>query len=138
MLADFTSAPNIREGLNRLSRGLVRLLQDPEEKQRRKVSVQFWAESLLASAYGELPRAESRQRDRLTSALRDAQRKGELTRSLDADATSRVMLALLQGLILQQAWEPQMDIEAFATTATVLIRATLSSTKPTVGPRNRA
>ena len=45
---------------------------------------------------------------------------------LDADAISRVMLALLQGLILQQAWEPQMDIEAFARTAAALIGATLS------------
>jgi len=134
LLADFTSAPNIREGLNRLSRALVRLLQDPKEKGRRKVSVQFWAESLLDKRIRRIAERGIRQRDRLTSALRDAQRRGELTGSLDADATSRVMLALLQGLILQQAWEPQMDIEAFAATATVLIRATLSSTKPTVDP----
>ena len=138
LLADFTSAPNIREGLNRLSRALVRLLQDPKEKERRKISVQFWAESLLDKRIRRIAERGIRQRDRLTSALRDAQRRGELTGSLDADATSRVMLALLQGLILQQAWEPQMDIEAFATTATVLIRATLSPTKPTVGSRNRA
>ena len=138
LLADFTSASNISEGLNRLSRALVRLLQNPKEKERRKVSIQFWAESLLDKDIRRIAKRGIRQRDRLTSALRDAQQRGELPDSLDADVTSRVMLALLQGLILQQAWEPQMDIEAFATTAKLLIGTPLSSTKPTVSPRNRS
>jgi AcrR family transcriptional regulator len=137
LLADFTSAPNIRAGLNRLSRALVRLLEDPKEKERRKVSIQFWAESLLDKRIGKIAERGIRQRDRLTFALRDAQQRGELPGSLDADAISRVMLALLQGLILQQAWEPQMDIEAFATTATVLIGTAMFSTKPTAGSRSR-
>jgi AcrR family transcriptional regulator len=128
LIADFTSAPNIRTGLNRLSRALVRLLQDPKEKERRKVSIQFWAESLLDKDIRRIAERGIRQRDRLTSAFRDAQQRGELPGSLDADATSRVMLALLQGLILQQAWEPEMDIEAFATTARVLIGAALYKT----------
>jgi hypothetical protein len=66
------------------------------------------------------------QRNLLTSALRDAQQKGELPGSLDAEAISREMLALLQKLIPQQAWEPQMNIESFARTAAALIGATLS------------
>lgn len=137
LLAELTSAPNIREGLNRLSRALVRLLQDPKEKKRRKVSVQFWAESLLDKGIRRIAHRGIRQRDRLTSALRDAQQMGELPGSLNPDATSRVMLAVLQGAILQQAWEPQMDIEAFATTATVLIGANLSSPNLTASRRNR-
>jgi len=137
LLAEFTSAPNIRQGLNRLSRAMVRLLQDPKEKERRKISVHFWAESLLDKGIRRIVERGMRRRDCLTSALRDAQQRGELPRSLDADAASRVMVALLQGAILQQAWEPHMDIEAFATTATVLIGAGLSSTKPTASRRNR-
>jgi hypothetical protein len=39
------------------------------------------------------------------------------------------MLALLQGLILQQAWEPKMDIEKFVTTAVSLMSAGLFDTK---------
>jgi hypothetical protein len=30
---------------------------------------------------------------------------------------SRVMLALLQGFILQQAWEPELDTNSYLTTA---------------------
>ena len=62
---------------------------------------------------------------------------GELAGSLDVDAVSRVMLALLQGLILQQAWEPELDIEAYVTTAVGLIGAALSGTKPGIHRRNR-
>jgi len=125
LLDDFASAPAVQEGLERLSRALVRLLQDPREKRRRKVSIQFWAESLLDQEIRKIAVRGIRQRDRLTAALRAAQKSGELSASLDADSISRVMLALLQGLILQLAWEPGLDIQAYAKTATALIAGSL-------------
>src|SRR5215475_4947596 len=47
LLDQFASASSIAEGLDRLSHALIALLNDPEERERRKVSIQFWAESLL-------------------------------------------------------------------------------------------
>jgi len=137
LLAEFASASSVREGVQRLSRALVRLLKDPKERQRRKVSIQFWAESLLDDEIRKVAERGIGQRDRLTAVLRDAQKAGELSGSLDVDSTSRAMLALLQGLILQQAWEPELDVEAYAKTATTLIGTVLSSAKPNTHRRNR-
>jgi len=126
LLADFVSAPNLSEGLSRMTRALAGLLQDPKEKQRRKVSIQFWAESLHDARIRKVAERGIRQRDLLTAALQDAQRTGELPGTLDTDSFSRVMLALLQGLLLQQAWEPRLDTKAFVATAMALLRSALS------------
>jgi hypothetical protein len=45
----------------------------------------------------------------------------QLLEDLDADACSRVLLAIVQGFILQQAWEPNLDAEAYLTTALSLV-----------------
>ena len=127
LLADFASATTIGEGLERLSRALVGLLKDPKERERRRVSIQFWAESLLDRKIRKVAERGIRQRDCLTAMLRHAQQAGELPRHVDVDAISRVMLALLQGLILQQAWEPELDIEAYARTAAALLGSVLSA-----------
>jgi hypothetical protein len=59
----------------------------------------------------------------LTTSLRRAQRAGQLPENLDTAALSRVLLALLQGFILQQAWEPELDTKGYLTTATHLINS---------------
>ena len=50
----------------------------------------------------------------------------EILENLDVDSISRVMLALLQGFILQQAWEPALDTAAYVATAMALLRSILS------------
>lgn len=65
----------------------MRLFQNPKEQARRKISIQFWAESLLDKGIRRIAERGIRQRDRLTSALRDAQQRGELPGGFDADAT---------------------------------------------------
>ncbi len=137
LLANFASAPNVREGLERLSRALVRLLNDPKERQHRRVSIQFWAESLLDEEIRRVAERGLQQRHRLAAVLHRAQKAGELPVNLDVDSTSRVMLALLQGLLLQLAWEPELDVEAFANTATTLIGTVLTTAKPTANDLNR-
>lgn len=139
LLTSLTSSPSLREALGRLGLKLIVMLQDPREKERRKVSIQFWAESLLDERIRKVAAQGLRQRDRLTVVLREAKRAGELSSSLDVDSLSRVMTALLQGLILQQAWEPELDIGAYVTTATTLMSSVLFTerTKPAVHRRNR-
>jgi hypothetical protein len=85
------------------------------------VTVQIWAESLRDRHIRKIVERGLRQRDMLTTSLRRAQREGQLPENLDTDASSRVLPALLQGFILQQAWEPGLDIEGYLTTAMHLI-----------------
>jgi AcrR family transcriptional regulator len=123
LLAEFVASRTVSDGLDLVARALIELLQDPKEKRRRKVSIQFWAESLHDAKIRKVAARGLRQRDRLTLALRAAQQKGELSKTVNADALSRVMFALLQGFILQQAWEPEADIAGYVTTAIALLKS---------------
>ncbi len=126
LLADLILSPNLSEGLERVARALSGLLRDPKERQRRKVSIQFWAESLHDPRIRKIAERGIRQRDHLTETLKQARQRGEIPDYVDADSVSRIMFALLQGFILQQAWEPDLDIPAYVATAMTLLKSILS------------
>src|SRR5580698_4296618 len=46
LLAELLASGNVAEGLERLTRGFVEMLRKPKEQERRKVTIQIWAESL--------------------------------------------------------------------------------------------
>jgi AcrR family transcriptional regulator len=139
LLADLLASANVAEGLEHLARTFVGMLQDPEEKERRKLTIQIWAESLRDARIRKIVERGIRQRDLLTTALRKAQQSGQLPKDLDPDAFSRVLLALAQGLILQQAWEPALNFESYLVTATQLVTSALRgvSTPRKLGGRRR-
>jgi len=126
LIGELISSPSLPEGIDRLVRAVAKMLREPKERERRKVSIQFWAESLHDVRIRRVAERGIRQRDRLTDFLQKAQERGELPKTLDVDSLSRVMLALLQGLILQQAWEPRLGIEAYAKTVSMLLNTVLS------------
>jgi AcrR family transcriptional regulator len=139
LLGELLASGDISDGLPHLARAFFELLQDPKERERRKVTIQIWAESLRDKRIRKIVERGIRQRDILTSALRAAQGTGQLPRLLDTDAFSRVLLALLQGFILQQAWEPGLDTEAYLTTAMHLVSSVFSdAAAKTAGIRARA
>src|ERR1700678_413902 len=121
LLAELLASGDVSDGLQNLARAFFDLLEDPKEREQRKVTIQIWAESLRDKRIRKIVERGIRQRDMLTTALRGAQRAGQLQENLDADAFSRVLLALVQGFILQQAWEPKLDTEGYLTTALHLI-----------------
>lgn len=129
LLAELLASGNVAEGLQTLAGAFFEMLQDPQERERRKVTIQIWAESLRDKRIRKIVERGIRQRDMLTKALRSAQRAGQVPEDLDTDAFSRVLLALVQGFILQQAWEPEIDTNGYLTTATYLINSVLSGNK---------
>jgi hypothetical protein len=61
----------------------------------------------------------------LLGLLRDAQRHGSLPAQVDPEALTRVYLALFPGFILQQAWEPEVDVHAYVDVLKSIIDGTL-------------
>jgi TetR/AcrR family transcriptional regulator, repressor for uid operon len=134
LLNELLASPNISEGLDHLVRAFFVMLQDPSERERRKVTIQIWAESLRDKRIRRIVDRGLRQRDLLTASLNAAQRAEQLPQDLDCDALSRILLALLQGFILQQAWEPELNSEAYFSTATRLVNSMFYSLrKATIG-----
>jgi AcrR family transcriptional regulator len=132
LLATLLTSTNVSDGLQHLAHAFFEMLQDPKERERRKVTIQIWAESHRDKRIRKIVERGIRQRDALTAALSSAQQAGQLPEGLDTDAFSRVLLALLQGFILQQAWEPELDTEGYLKTAASLINSafTEAESKP--------
>ena len=89
-------------------------LAEPAEQETRRVGVQVWAEALrdphvlrVVRRGVDLPRA------RLAALVRSGQADGELRSDLDADSLARAMIALFQGFVLQQAWEPGVRVAPY-------------------------
>jgi TetR/AcrR family transcriptional regulator, repressor for uid operon len=126
LLHSLLASDDLAEGLHKLAGAFFEMLQEPAERERRKLTIQFWAESLRDKRIRRIIERGIRQRDVVTAWLRGAQKAGRLPKDVDADALSRILLALLQGFILQQAWEPELDSETFLATAMRLIVPSLN------------
>lgn len=109
-------------------------LADPDELRRRRVNVHVWAEALaderLAAVVAE-GIAPARDAER---AIEAAVASGALPAHVDATALVQVILALLQGFVLQAAWDPSLDGARYAATCVAVLDAYLSPPAPVVAP----
>jgi AcrR family transcriptional regulator len=110
------------EGLRAFGRASFNSLDDPDERRRRKLGVQVWAEAALNPDIRKIiMRGIDRGREVTALLIREAQERGELRRELDPDSTARAMLALFQGFILQQAWDERVDVAAYLETVEAFV-----------------
>lgn len=99
--------------------GLPRTITDLDQADARmRLAVQAWGEALRNP---DLAGAMQDGLDGLLSALRDrlvlGQRDGDVAEQVDPDATASVLLALIQGFILQRAWNAELSPVAYGTAA---------------------
>jgi AcrR family transcriptional regulator len=115
------------QALRALGRVFFSSLADPDERRRRRLGVQVWAEALLNPGIHKLVmRGIDLPLTVIPQLVREAQENGELDRSLDPDAIARVMLAMFQGFILQQAWDERLDVASYLETAEAFVDALLT------------
>lgn len=145
------AAPRGRQGRDTNARAEVAVLAEaflgrlsrPGEREWRRVTVQLWGEALRNPRVMKIVRGGlDEPRRRLTSLLRAGQRDGSLPADLDAAATARVAAAVFQGLALQQAWEPSLDVDRYVRAAVRLLESLAPSSRaqadaPRSGERRR-
>jgi AcrR family transcriptional regulator len=133
MLRDATAAGDLEAGLHRLVAAFLGRLADPAEQEWRRVTVQVWGEALRSAAVLAVAREGLDEPLRtLATLIRRGQRAGRLARDLEPDALARVVASIFQGLVLQQAWQPDLDVAAYARAAEALLAALLRP--PTLTP----
>jgi len=115
------SAVDPRDALHGFVAAYLDWLADPEEQQRRRVSIQVWAQALVDDRLHAGVLDGINQRQLALASVRRAQAEGTLPARLDPDSVLRVMLALIQGLILQQAWEPELNLNGYRAVVDLLI-----------------
>lgn len=114
LVAAAAEARDLREALRRLAREFFGLLRQPAERRRRRVALQVWAEALRSPRLLRQVRGGvDRPRALLSDLVRQAQGRGEVSPALSPDAVARVMIALFQGFVLQQAWEPTVAVAPY-------------------------
>jgi TetR/AcrR family transcriptional regulator, transcriptional repressor of aconitase len=67
----------------------------------------------------------------LAALMRRGQRDGRLPAGLDPDGAARVCASIFQGLVLQQAWDPKLDVDAYIGAVLALVEALV---RPPSGP----
>jgi AcrR family transcriptional regulator len=127
LLVDALAAPDPIEGMTTFVLRYFEWLGRPEEKRRRRVGVQIWAESLHDGQMRASVDAGLAPLAAITRALRSARRKKQLPPSIRPDGLARMLLALIQGFILQQAWDPDVDVEAYRDTVLAALSALLDA-----------
>jgi TetR/AcrR family transcriptional regulator, transcriptional repressor of aconitase len=99
-------------------------LADPAEQRWRRVTVQVWGEALRNDRVMGIVRGGLDEPLRILADLfRRGVRDGDLPRGLDPDGAARVCASIFQGLVLQQAWDPGLDVGAYITAVLALIGA---------------
>jgi AcrR family transcriptional regulator len=106
-------------------------LGDPAEQRRRRVSIQMWADALVNDRLRASVRAGTDQQAIARDFITAAQAAGDLPADIPADGLTRVLLAIIQGFILQQAWDPGIDIASYRQAVTFLIDALTSHPRST-------
>ncbi len=110
---------------------------DPDELRRRRVNVHVWAEALADERLAAVVAAGIAPAQDAVRALEHAVASGELPPHVDAAALVQVILAMLQGFVLQAAWDPSVDVRRYADTCTALLDAYLGSARAATSRAHR-
>jgi AcrR family transcriptional regulator len=122
LLASAGAAAGPAAAFAALMRAFLTPLGEPAAREERRLGVQLWAEALGDPKLRRVVRAGvAEPKRRIAALIRRAKRRGELPASLDADATARLAIAVFHGIVLQQAWEPDLDVPRIAATAEALL-----------------
>lgn len=107
-----------------LVRAFFQSFASEEQKTGRRVGIDVWAEALRNRAVlTTVRRGVDEPRRLLAELVRNAQARDELPPELDPDGMARVMVAVFQGFVLQQAWDPDTDIEQYLATVQLIVSA---------------
>ena len=98
-------------------------LGDPRELRSRRVAVQVWAEALHDTRMRANVDAGLAPLPEIVRAIRSAKRRKRLPSAVNPEGLARVLLALIQGFVLQQAWQPDVDIKGYRDTVLAMLAA---------------
>ena len=118
---------DVAETVRSIARLLLLSLGDEDERRRRRLGIQSWAEALRNPTILKQVRGGSdTARRRFAGLVLDLQSEGKLSKAVDPDSFARVMIALFQGFVLQQAWDPKLEPEPYLQTVELLFDALLA------------
>lgn len=118
---------DLGQSLRGLAEDMFGSLTDPGERKRRRLGIQVWAEALRNPRIMRLVRrGVDEPRAMFAELIRTAQERGDISPDLDPDAAARVIIALFQGFVLQQAWDKKTEVEPYLAVVEATLEALLA------------
>jgi AcrR family transcriptional regulator len=139
LIAAAATPGDLPQVLRRLAREFFAILGDPAERRRRRVAVQIWAEALRnPRLLRQVRGGVDRPRALFADLIRAGQTRGDVAPTVAPDAVARVMIALFQGFILQQAWDPRVAVPPYLSAIEAVIDGLTTGTgRHPARPRKR-
>jgi len=110
--------------LSALARAFFATFAGEEHRDSRRVGVEVWAEALRnPDVLKTVRRGVDEPRRLLSRLIVECQQREELPAEIDPDGFASVMVAVFQGFILQQAWDPETDNERYLAALEVILAA---------------
>jgi TetR/AcrR family transcriptional regulator, transcriptional repressor of aconitase len=114
LLTEARKNSNIASVLERIRDAFFGELRDPNERLRKRVSIQMWAEAQRNPRILKIVRrGVDGPRKLLSAIISDAQRKGEISIEVDPNAAARFMIAAFQGFVLQMEWDRKINEQPY-------------------------
>ncbi len=128
VLSTAETARDAGDVLRDLAHASLGRLADPAEQQWRRVTVQLWGEALRDERVMRIVRGGLDEPiEIIAGLLRRGQQDGSVPAGIDPVSAARVCAAIFQGLVLQQAWEPELDIDGYIGAVIALIDRFIAS-----------
>ncbi|MBP2330564.1 AcrR family transcriptional regulator [Kibdelosporangium banguiense] len=105
------------DGLRQFMNAYFDWVADPAEAQRRRVAVHIWARAQHDERLRQIVTEGLAPLKDVASVLADA----PLPAGVDPDMFARVLLAVIQGFLLQRSWEPDLDPQKYRDTVNSLL-----------------
>jgi TetR/AcrR family transcriptional regulator, transcriptional repressor of aconitase len=122
--AEASAVDDIGAALRSLVHASLGRLADPQEQRWRRVTVQVWGEALRSDRVMRIVRdGLDEPLEILAGLFRRGQRDGSISEGIDPEAAASVCASIFQGLVLQQAWDPELDVDAYVSVVLALVAA---------------
>lgn len=124
------------KALLRLRDAFLDELSNPEERQRRRVSVQLWAEAQRNAEIRKIvERSFAEPRKLISKLFVKAQNYGAIVNSIDAERLASFVIAIFHGLVLQNEWDKNFSVTPHKELISLLMSA-ITPTKDSVPMSN--
>lgn len=96
-------------------------VSEPGEARRRRVTLHVWANAQHDPRLRAVVTEGLAPLGDVTRVLAEARARGVLDSAVDPGAFARVLLALIQGFLLQRSWEPDLEVGPYRDTVLTLL-----------------
>jgi AcrR family transcriptional regulator len=139
LLANARKVSDTKEMLHRLVVAFFIRLEGPNATTLNRALVQLWAEAVVNDKVrGAFKERQAKIADGIKGIVNEAQRRGDLRATLDANAISQAMFALYDGFRLQKAIDPALRTEAYVEVVKALLTGTIWTGSPPSPGRDQA